>query len=234
MDGPTSESQLQGRPPVIAKLPGGVEWPIPRWALAPGALVLLLALTGYVAKQFGVPIVVEWRTLEEEHARADAQSAREREAYKHSSTGEQPVPIFSSDHGELKVNLFKSDGCVQVVRSSSPEQHQADWLVAPVASGQAAPGRIAAETAVPPGALPWEATAEAQPAPGGPPPPRGCINPHPGDFKQRDGQKQGCWQQKFREWADGCQHYQWFNTCSNVWDVDQNGSPRVYWTVCRH
>jgi hypothetical protein len=232
MEGPTSNSQPPGRSPMIVKILG-VEWPIPPWALAPGALVLLLALTGYVVKQVGVPIVVECRTLEEESARKKTENAKEREAYRHVTIGEQPVPIFSSDHGELKINLFKSDGCVQVVRRSASGQYQAHWLRAPAASGQAAPGRIAA-TAVPAGALPWEGTAEAQPPPSGPPPPRGCLDPHPGDFRQRDGEKRGCWQQKFRAWADGCQHYQWFNACSSVWDVDQNGRPRVYWTVCKH
>jgi hypothetical protein len=54
--------------------------------------VLLLALTGYLVKQVGVPIVVEWRTLEEENARKDAEKAREREAYRHVTIGEQPVP----------------------------------------------------------------------------------------------------------------------------------------------
>jgi hypothetical protein len=67
----------------------------------------------------------------------------------------------------------------------------------------------------------------------GDPQQRRCSR-HAGNPKQWDGGKQGCWQQKFREWPDGCRHYQWFNTCSNVWDVDPDGTPRLYWTVCKH
>lgn len=61
-----------------------------------------------------------------------------------------------------------------------------------------------------------------------------CLNPHPGAFKSWTGRAQGCWLQLWRQWPDGCTHYQWFNSCSSSWDVDSRGKPRLYWTSCNH
>jgi hypothetical protein len=61
-----------------------------------------------------------------------------------------------------------------------------------------------------------------------------CLNPHPNQFKWWYGQRKDCQVQVFRQWTDGCTHYQWFNTCNNKWDVDSRGAARVYWTCCTH
>jgi hypothetical protein len=61
-----------------------------------------------------------------------------------------------------------------------------------------------------------------------------CLNPHPGPYTTSTGRTQGCWRQMWRKWADGCTHYQWFNSCNSSWDADATGKPRVYWTACTH
>jgi hypothetical protein len=61
-----------------------------------------------------------------------------------------------------------------------------------------------------------------------------CLNPHPGRFTTRTGRTQGCWLQIWRQWPDGCTHYQWFNSCSSSWDIQSNGTARLYWTACKH
>lgn len=61
-----------------------------------------------------------------------------------------------------------------------------------------------------------------------------CVDPHPGPFKSWYGEKNGCWVAVWRQWPDGCTHYQWFNACNNYWDVYPNGAPKVYWTNCVH
>ena len=61
-----------------------------------------------------------------------------------------------------------------------------------------------------------------------------CLNPHPGRFNTWYGERRGCWIDVWRQWPDGCQHVQGFNSCSNYWDSNQDGSPRVRWTNCRH
>jgi hypothetical protein len=196
----------------------GLECPIPRWVLAPIGLVLVLALVGYLVQQFVLPIAGRLKEL-------DALEAEKNEAYKHSA---ETATLLAASDPSLRVNYFKSDGCLQVVRGG----RQAQWLLAPPAQPQPAPGRVTEIPAL--GALPWEGTAEAQ-APGGAPPPPGCLNPHPGAFKQWDGERKGCWQQEFRQFADGCRHYQWYDACHRTWDVQADGRPRVYWTTCnRH
>jgi hypothetical protein len=63
---------------------------------------------------------------------------------------------------------------------------------------------------------------------------RRCLDPHPGAFQSWNGQQNGCWIQVWRRWPEGCQHYQWFNTCNGVWDSYPNGAPKVAWTCCVH
>src|SRR5271166_1050111 len=55
-----------------------------------------------------------------------------------------------------------------------------------------------------------------------------CWNPHPGPFRSWNGAQNGCLIQVWRQFQDGCTHFQWFNTCYNVWD------PQIYWTYCIH
>jgi hypothetical protein len=55
-----------------------------------------------------------------------------------------------------------------------------------------------------------------------------CLQFHPGQFRSWYGQKNGCFVQFWRQWPDGCTHYQVFNTCYQQWD------PNIYWTYCVH
>ena len=57
-----------------------------------------------------------------------------------------------------------------------------------------------------------------------------CWGPgaHPGQFTWWYGQANGCWVQLWRQWPDGCTHYQLFNTCGNYFD------PQIHWTCCVH
>lgn len=55
-----------------------------------------------------------------------------------------------------------------------------------------------------------------------------CVDPHPGEFTTRYGERQGCWVPVFRAWADGCEHVQHFNACRGVFDAT------ITWTRCIH
>jgi hypothetical protein len=57
--------------------------------------------------------------------------------------------------------------------------------------------------------------------------PQFCLNPHPGTYTWSWGAVNGCQQPQFRNFADGCSHYQIFNVCAGVWE------PQIYWTFCR-
>lgn len=56
----------------------------------------------------------------------------------------------------------------------------------------------------------------------------GCWTngPHPWAFRTSWGPAKGCWAPLYREWNDGCKHYQMYNTCSGQWD------PRINWVSC--
>lgn len=61
-----------------------------------------------------------------------------------------------------------------------------------------------------------------------------CLNPHPGGFQTAYGNKNGCLVQVYRNFQDGCQHWQTFNACNGSWETNGDGSPRVNWTRCVH
>lgn len=61
-----------------------------------------------------------------------------------------------------------------------------------------------------------------------------CWDPHQGPFRYWNGQQNGCWIQVWRSWADGCSHFQWYNSCNGYWDSNPNGAPKVYWSCCVH
>ncbi len=55
----------------------------------------------------------------------------------------------------------------------------------------------------------------------------GCANPHPGPFSWWWGSPNDqCWSPMYRQWRDGCTHYQLFNRCANAWDG------RIFWVTC--
>ena len=54
-----------------------------------------------------------------------------------------------------------------------------------------------------------------------------CVNPHPGQFRYWWGPPiDQCNSPMYRQFADGCTHYQVYNRCANAWDG------RINWTVC--
>jgi hypothetical protein len=56
----------------------------------------------------------------------------------------------------------------------------------------------------------------------------GCVQgTHPGQFTWWWGPPENqCWTPMFRQWKDGCKHYQRFNKCSNAWD------DTIHWVSC--
>ena len=61
-----------------------------------------------------------------------------------------------------------------------------------------------------------------------------CLNPHPGAFQWWEGDRNGDWVQIWRQWPEGCKHYQWFDKAHGVWDTNPDGTPRICWQVCVH
>ncbi len=61
-----------------------------------------------------------------------------------------------------------------------------------------------------------------------------CMDPHPGAFGVTNQQVNQCIVQVWRNFQDGCTHFQYFNACTGSWDVYPNGAPHVTWTRCVH
>jgi len=54
-----------------------------------------------------------------------------------------------------------------------------------------------------------------------------CLNPHPGQFRYWWGAPHDqCNSPMYRQFTDGCTHYQLYNRCANAWDS------RITWTKC--
>ena len=183
------------------------------------------------------------------------------EAYKHYSETPAKVAQYEDAAGRLEARLYASDGCVAVLWHSALDPNDShphfvrnltnpDHAPAPgrIAFNQSATPPSSARAAVPvsllelrsfdPAAAEKPATPDlakttearlAAAAPIG-----RCLNPHPGAFKTRYGETKECWIQVWRDFADGCKHYQWFNKCGTYWDANPDGTPRVYWTECHH
>jgi hypothetical protein len=155
--------------------------------------------------------------------------------------------LFNSpDLGSLSVSFFTSDGCLRVNRKG-PGHNQAEiihWIAAKSIPLEAPPGKLddvkVSQQEVPPNqpflnaAYQVASFEHVAAPPAGGREAAGCLDPHPGAFQSWNGQQNGCWIQIWRRWPEGCQHYQWFNSCNGYWDNHPNGAPRVYWTNCAH
>lgn len=201
----------------------GFEIPLPRWAVyavaAVGVVGFAVYLSAKLIPEFKPKNIVEVPRSE---------FIQIQEAQKHViESPEAQLPVFSDARGDLKVFLYRSDGCLLVSRrgsdpSSSPVNF---WLLDPTRSPSSPPpgATSGSLSSLDYGIL--SSPAFAQP---------GCLNPHPGEFAWWNGERKECWIQVWRKWPDGCTHYQWFSTCNNVWDTNPDGTPRIYWVACFH
>lgn len=180
----------------------------------------------------------------------EQQLAQYKEYQEHfSDVDKSTQKLFDSPkQGSLSVSYYAKDGCLQVMRKG-PGHNQAEvsyWIKAKSIPLEAPPGtpddvRQSRLEATPPQSQPsLNATygfASFNPISAPPVPERGtvaCGNSHTGKFQTWNGQPNGCWVQVWRRWPDGCEHYQWYNTCNGYWDNHPDGSPRVAWKTCIH
>lgn|SRR5215475_4948390 len=175
--------------------------------------------------------------------KAEADRLQFKEYQKH--FGERPrntQRVFDAvDLGSLMVQFYSSDGCLLVLRKNpGPNQGQMTHWIPASSISEPPPGRIETRSSISQHIQEDVQSLTAQirrysligaasaPVAGS------CWNPHPGPFRSWNGEQRKCWLAVWRAWPDGCQHYQWFNTCSGDWDLEPNGAPKVYWTNCTH
>lgn len=218
----------------------GIRIPVPHWAVACIGLVAVVAASGGSAFKVLQPMIQRWA------AGAEHTKVVINEYQKH--FGETPRSIQelvdSPDLGMLAVQFYSSDGCLLVLRRNpGPNQPTIrNWIPKASIEADQPPGQLvggvsmfqnqvddhALLTAQLQPALFWLTKDSAAPVSGN------CLSPHPGEFRSWNGEQKGCWLAVWRAWPDGCQHYQWFNTCNGYWDSEPTGAPRVYWTNCNH
>ncbi len=224
-----------------------MEIPLPKWAIA--CLAVLLIATVAVTGIYWLHNRITGEVLVPE-----AQMNAYEESYFHSAElGELKASREETfDSTRVTVNYFKSDGCVQVVRTLPNGKHDAPWIFGPNPHFAENHGDHALNSSFQQGkpqASPAAATdlklisyepklefAEDRPHPA---PLRrvageNCPNPHPGKFSARTEQVSKCSVKVWRTFEDGCVHYQYFNPCAGTWEVNADGSPRVVWTKCVH
>jgi len=179
---------------------------------------------------------------------ADHKVAEDAEAYKwhfnHQSEDNPPEMAIGSDADDnnyIHYRFFeKTDRCVFVKRRADgndltqwvrdPKHHKHDYdshgHAAAQSSGRSAPSLASAfllDSFSPVlAAAPLPATLEAGDGRSG-----NCINPHRGEFKYWWGTPTDtCNSPMYRQFQDGCTHYQVYNRCANAWDA------RIFWTTC--
>lgn len=143
------------------------------------------------------------------------------------------VLFESKTRGSLKYVLYGSDSCILIQRTG-PEGNpfqSSTWVTAPPRDTQPSPGDAlggvqshARDLPIPQFIPASFILSEATPAAAF----GRCLNPHPSTFTSWYGPRNGCWLSVYRKWRDGCEHYQWFNTCHGFWD------PGIHWTSCVH
>jgi hypothetical protein len=129
----------------------------------------------------------------------------------------------------------KSDKCVEILRKEGGEHYPSQWIKDPrYHRHDTHNASVDPDQNHPAWTRPAEALAfvqsgelfpfqklEMKPVQGF------CINPHPGNFRYWWGQPiDACNSPMYRQFGDGCTHYQIYNRCANAWD------PQIYWTYC--
>ena len=223
-----------------------IEIPLPKWAIACLAVLLIATVAGagiYWAKT----------TLLNKELISESQLQEYKENAFHASEPDDLKATKEEDFDSTKVTIkyFKSDGCVQVVRTLPNGKYDAPWIFGPIPhfAENHDDHAINSSFQPPEPQSPAAATdlkliayepklefAENQPhrahlrrVAGG-----NCPNPHPGKYSVKTEQVSKCSVKVTRIFEDGCVHYQYFNPCAGTWDVNADGSPRVVWTHCIH
>jgi hypothetical protein len=183
---------------------------------------------------------------------ANATKEKLTEAEKHASSGEKPtdIPIHDSQTEIVSAKFYASDGCVKLSRTHNSggaygiSDNQDLWIPDPSRNGVHAAserlkeiepldqqfkwkgGDVIEVSTVSPysGRLPVSHVRQAKLKLAGYQ--GSCLNPHPGVFQVQNNQVNACEVQVFRQFADGCRHWQLYNACTGQW------APGVNWLFC--
>lgn len=194
----------------------GLKIPLPRWAVSVLALVVIAGAGLFIWRQVYVEperVVLSLKEVNEELARSVDEYGR------HAMEEPARHELFEDADGALGIRVYR-DHCVLIQRRTR------DGVLTRLVRDLAREQRPQRTLEIPPLVVPLEAS---QPACN-----RGCLNPHPGAFRWWYGEQKGEWVQVWRQWPEGCLHYQLFHPKSGTWDSNPDGTPRVHWRCCTH
>lgn len=202
----------------------GFKTQAPRWVLASLGVILVIAIgwTLYM-KVYADPE----RTLISLKD-ANKQLAAEVEEYSlHAMEEPQKHELFEEQDGKLILRVFK-DHCVLIQRTTvrgTRTKLVPDLARSPLTATRFSPAHERG--------ISWLPVVEAAQTPPGCQ--RGCRDPHPGEFRWWYGkQTQSGWVEVWRQWPEGCLHWQMFHPQTGSWESNPDGSARVHWVCCVH
>lgn len=200
----------------------GFKIPLPKWAVSVLAAVVILGVAVAIYQKVYSDPVRQVLTLKE----VNDQLASDVEEYgKHAMEEPTKHELFTDADGALALRVY-ADHCVLIQRTT--REGTVTRLVQDLAK-HPSPRKKATAQIDPPGST-WMLGLQAAPPCKG-----GCLNPHPGAFKWWYGQmRQDGWVQVFRQWPEGCQHFQMFHAPTGTWATNRDGSPAVTWICCVH
>lgn len=197
--------------------------PLPRWTLSWIGVLVLIGMAAFIARHIGLDFQnLSWS----EEAKKQMEFANQ-EYGRH--LWDEPVQTYSAVDGVFMIKTY-ADHCIAIQRkvgTSFKVKLIPDLTMesdrAAIKSDSDAAGSSWASRAI--DAFVPRLEAEGR-----------CKTPHSGSFKTWKGlkSKSGCQVQVWRQWPDGCTHYQMMNTCNGTWETNADGSPRLTWTACRH
>jgi hypothetical protein len=201
----------------------GATLPLPRWALGWIGVIVLAGVGGLVVRNVW-PATPELVSLKAANAQMELAV---REYGRHMA--ETPTTTYADADGVFTIKTF-ADHCVVIARRIAGGGLLTKLVPDLTLDPQKMASRVslkAFDTKSWPVAI-LDGIAPRLEAQGR------CVNPHSGPFNSWYGARNGCLVQVWRQWQDGCTHYQMLNSCNGYWDTNPNGSPRLSWTACRH
>lgn len=206
----------EDKEPLKIKLGIG-EIPIPRWTLGWfGTIAVLFAVAAAALHLWPeVNAVVSQKQVSEQLA-----SDNQEYALHAFDKPEATYTVFDDAlRGKLSVLAF-GDGCLTILRQAVHGKP-----VVKLVRDLSRMGQAMAELAVP-HLFPVSLAGARQ---------MRCLDPHPGrPVSSQYGAHEGCVAQMWWTFADGCQGYQFQNTCSGAYETYPNGVPLIHWTRCVH
>ena len=216
------------------KIPGlECTLPLSRWAVTAIALLIIGGVACAIYYTLIYPHIQGDNALRQ---KVDPFTLRQlQESQKHAGHAPDHVASpYNGERGHIDVSYYSSDGCLLVTRRmADPAIPEEKLWIQELSRDKLSPAPGPIHGMFRSGGLSLGLVTPAFAQQGAGACGGRCLSQHPGQFQSWSGERRGCWVQVWRQWPDGCKHYQWYNSCSSYWDEERR-VPRLYWVCCHH